>query len=67
MTNFAIDNNLLEEAQKLGHHQTREETVKAALDDYVKRRKLQGILSLFGTIEYHETYDYKCGRKGKRT
>jgi len=66
-TNLAIDDRLIEEAQKLGHHRTKKDTVTAALGEYIQRRKQQGILSLFGTIEYDQAYDYKRERRGKRT
>jgi len=65
-TNLALDDRLIEEARKLGHHRTKKETVNAALDEYVKRRKQQNILSIFGTIEYDKAYDYKRERKSKR-
>lgn len=65
-TNLALDDRLIEEARKLGHHRTKKETVNAALDEYVKRRKQQNILSLFGTIEYDKAYDCKRERKSKR-
>jgi hypothetical protein len=65
-TNLAIDDRLIEEAQKLGRHRTKKETVTAALDEYIRRRKQQGILPLFGTIEYEEHYDYKQERSRKR-
>jgi Arc/MetJ family transcription regulator len=66
-TNLAIDDGLLEEAQKLGQHRTKRETVNAALDEYIRRRKQQQILSLFGKIEYDRHYDYKQERKAKRS
>ena len=66
-TNLAIDDSLLEEAQKLGEHRTKRETVNAALDEYIRRRKQQQILSLFGKIEYQPDYEYKRERKAKRT
>ena len=66
-TNLAIDDRLLEEAKKIGGHRTKRETVTAALQEYIKFRKQQGILSLFGTIEYDPGYDYKRERKAKRT
>lgn len=65
-TNLAIDDRLIEEAKKLGHHRTKKETVTAALDEYIQRRKQQNILSLFGTIDYDESYDYKRERRSKR-
>ena len=64
-TNLAIDDRLIEEARKLGHHRTKKDTVNAALDEYIQRRKQQGILSLFGTIEYDRAYDYKRERLRK--
>jgi len=65
-TNLAIDDSLIEEAQKLGHHRTKKDAVTAALDEYIQRRKQQDILSLFGTIEYDKAYDYKRERRWKR-
>jgi hypothetical protein len=65
-TNLAIDDELLKEAQKLGQHRTKRETVNAALDEYIRHRKQQQILSLFGKIEYQPDYDYKRERKAKR-
>jgi Arc/MetJ family transcription regulator len=66
-TNLAIDDDLLEEAQKVGRHRTKRETVNAALDEYIKRRKQQEILSLFGKIDYDDAYNYKRERQSKRT
>ena len=66
-TNLAIDDRLIAELQKLGHHCTKKETVTAALDECIKRRKQQSVLSLFGTIEYDEAYDNRRERSSKRT
>lgn len=65
-TNLAIDDRLLQEAQKVGNHRTKRETVNAALSEYVQRRKQLGILKLFGKIDYDENYDYKRERRAKR-
>ena len=65
-TNLAIDDQLIEEAKKLGRHRTKKETVTAALDEYIRRRKQLEILSLFGTIEYDPAYDHKRERRSKR-
>ncbi len=65
-TNLTIDDRLLEEARKVGGHRTKRETVTAALEEYIKRRKQQEILSLFGKVEYEPSYDYKRERKAKR-
>lgn len=56
-TNLDIDDALIEQAQKLGRHKTKKETVNAALAEYVRRRKQQRIISLFGTVEYDSRYD----------
>ena len=65
-TNLAINDQLISEAKKLGRHRTKKDAVNAALDEYVRRRKQQKIVSLFGTIDFYENYDYKRERKRKR-
>jgi hypothetical protein len=60
LTNLRIDDQLVREAQKLGNHRTEKETVTAALVEYIQRRKQQRILSLFGTIDYDESYDFRA-------
>lgn len=65
-TNLKIDDHLITEAQKLGGHRTKREAVTAALSEYIQRRKQLDVLSLFGKIEYDETYEYKRNRKSKQ-
>jgi hypothetical protein len=65
-TNLAIDDRLIEEAQKLGRHRTKKDAVTTALDEYIQHRKQQDILPLFGTIEYDRGFDYKKERTRKR-
>jgi Arc/MetJ family transcription regulator len=43
-TNLAIDDRLLQEAQKVGRHRTKRETVTVALQEYIEHRKQQEIL-----------------------
>lgn len=62
-TNLAIDDRLIEQAQKLGRHRTKKETVNAALDEYIRRRKQAALVRLFGAIDYHPGYDYKRERE----
>lgn len=66
-TNLAIDDRLIEQAQKLGRHRTKKDTVNAALDEYIRRRKQTALVPLFGTIEYDSSYDYKRERTKKRS
>jgi hypothetical protein len=65
-TNLAIDDKLIEEARKVGHHKTKKEAVTAALSEYVTHRKQLEILSIFGTIDFDPKYDYKAERKKRR-
>ena len=58
-----IDNELIQEALKLGGHRTKRAVVEAALQEYVQRRKQLTITELFGTIEYEDDYDYKQQRR----
>ena len=62
-TNLEIDNNLIQEALKLGGHRTKRAVVEAALQEYVQRRKQLTVTELFGTIEYEDDYDYKKQRR----
>ena len=62
-TNLAIDDDLLKEAQKIGGHRTKKETVNEALREYIQRRRQVEITSLFGTIELDPAYDYKKQRR----
>lgn len=65
-TNLAIDDKLIEEARKVGHHKTKKDAVNAALWEYVAHRKKLEILSLFGTVDFDPSYDYKAERKKRQ-
>ena len=62
-TNLQIENDLIEEALKLGKHRTKRAVVEEALREYVQRRKQLKVLELFGAIEYDDDYDYKKQRQ----
>ncbi len=62
-TNLAIDDSLIQEAVRIGHHKTKKAAVTIALSEYIQRRKQQEILSLFGRIEYDASFDYKKQRQ----
>jgi len=64
-TNLALDDSLIEEARRAGGHKTKKETVTAALNEYVRRRKQLRILELAGTIDFDPNYDYKAERRRK--
>jgi Bacterial antitoxin of type II TA system, VapB len=62
-TNLSIDDRLIEEARMIGGHRTKKETVNAALEEYIRRRKQLDVLALFGTIDYDKKYHYKQTRQ----
>jgi len=61
-TNLALDDKLIQEAQRAGKHRTKKEAVTAALAEYVRRRKQLRILESFGTVDFDPSYAYKPGR-----
>ena len=62
-TNLAIDPDLLDEAHRVGGHRTKKATVTEALREYIRKRRQQEILGLFGTIDFDPDYDYKEQRR----
>ncbi|HKN19332.1 MAG TPA: type II toxin-antitoxin system VapB family antitoxin, partial [Dissulfurispiraceae bacterium] len=61
--NLAIDNDLLNEAQKIGKHKTKKNAVNEALREYIEKRKRKEIISLFGNVDIDPAYDYKKERQ----
>ena len=62
-TNLHIDESLLDEACRLSGKKTKRETVNAALQEFVGRRKQRRILDLFGKLDWDPRYDYKKERE----
>ena len=62
-TNLALDDKLIIQAKKVGHHKTKKEAVMAALKEYIAHKKQLKILKVFGTIDFDQNYDYKKARK----
>ncbi len=62
-TNLAIDDHLLAEAQKMGGHRTKKDTVNEALREYIQRRRQTKLVELFGTIDFDPGHDYKKQRR----
>jgi Arc/MetJ family transcription regulator len=61
-TNLAIDDELLDEALRLGGHATKRATVNEALSEYIARRRRRAALVEFGTFDFDPGYDYKRER-----
>ncbi len=58
-TNLAINDQLLELALKIGGFRTKKDTVNAALEEFIRRRKAEDLIDMFGKIEFEADYDYK--------
>ncbi len=64
-TNVELEPKLIKEAQRIGGHKTKRETIESALREYVQHRKQADIIAMFGTIDFDEDYNYKASRKRK--
>jgi len=62
-TNLALDDKLIVQALKIGHHRTKKEAVTAALKEYIAHKKRLQIRALFGKIDFDRSYNYKAARK----
>lgn len=62
-SNLDIDDELLDEALKIGGHRTKKATVTEALQEYIGSRKQLEVLALLGTIDYYEDYEPTKHRK----
>jgi hypothetical protein len=63
VTQFNINDTLLQEALALDDQITVDVLVETALREYIQRRKRLKVLNLFGTIDYDPDYDYKQQRQ----
>jgi len=62
VTNLAIDDELLAQAQEFGGLKTKKATVNEALREFIQRCMQIGSLALLGSIDFAEGYDHKHGR-----
>jgi len=62
-TNLALNDELIDEARRLGGHSTKKEAVNQALAEYVARRKRRRVKEIFGKVGWDPEYDYKAERK----
>ena len=65
-TNLNIEKNLLEAAMRAGGHKTKKAAVTQALMEYIQKKNQAGIVELFGTVEFDESYDYKQARESEK-
>ncbi len=62
-TNLNIDPQLLDEAKRIGGHQTKRAAVNEALREYIARHKRLGALRPFGTFDFDPEFNYKEERR----
>ena len=62
-TNLGLDDTLVNQAKKLGHHRSKKEAVTAALREYIAHYNQKKIKSLFGAIDFDPDFDYKKARQ----
>lgn len=60
MHSLNLDEALIQEVLAIGGHTSLEAAIEAALREYIQRHQRQQILTLFGTIDYDDTYNYKA-------
>jgi len=64
-SNLALDDELLNEAMRVGGFKTKKETVTVALQDFLQRKRSLEIIDLFGEIDFDDEYDYKSMRTAR--
>jgi len=64
-TNIVLDDELIEEAVKVGEAKSKREVVHLALKEFVENRRRLNLLDLKGKIQFSEDYNYKKMREGK--
>lgn len=62
-TNLALDDDLINEALRLGEHRTKKQAVTEALEEYVAKRKRREVTKIFGRVDWDPDYDYKEERR----
>jgi hypothetical protein len=61
-TNLAIEPGLLDRALELSGERTKKAAVTKALQEFIARRQQRGVVELFGTLEWDDSFDYKAER-----
>ncbi len=62
-TNLALDDRLIKEAVKLGEHKTKRDAVNAALEEYIRIKKLGGFDDLIGKVDYYDDVRPKARKR----
>jgi Arc/MetJ family transcription regulator len=62
-TNLAIDMPLLLSVQRAYGFKTKKETVNTALQELKRKKAVEELISMMGTVDWDEDYDYKAQRR----
>lgn len=62
-TNLALDDRLINAAVKFGKHKTKREAVNAALQEYIRTKKLDGWDELVGKVDYYDDLPAKTASR----
>lgn len=62
-TNLALNDELIDEARRLGGHRTKRQAVNEALEEYVAKRKRREVTKIFGEVDWDPDYDHKEERR----
>jgi len=60
---LSIEDELIQEAKRMGDHKTKEDTVNAALHEYVKLQQRRAMLAEEGKVEFWPGFDHKKFRE----
>ena len=58
----SLNDELIEEAKRIGHHKTKRDAVNIALSEYIERHRRLRILNFVGQIEMVDGFDYRKSR-----
>lgn len=50
-------------AQELGGFKTKKEAVTAVLEEFVRKKRIEGLIEMMGTVDFDPEYDYKEERR----
>ncbi len=65
-TNLALDDELIEQARRVGQHKTKKDAVTVALQEYIKLQRRRGIPALEGQVDFrpgHEPVELRAKRR----
>jgi Arc/MetJ family transcription regulator len=64
-TNLNLNDALIDEAVRLGHHESKREAVDTALREYVAYLKRVDTIKRFGAIDFDDQFDHKKARAAR--